>query len=252
MAGHSKWANIKHRKGAQDAKRGKIFSKIAKEISVCARVGGGNPEDNPTLRTLIQKGRSANMPADNIDRAIKKGTGELDDGLVYEELVYEGYGPAGVGLIVKVLTDNKNRSASDLRHCFTKSGYTMAQQGAVSHAFQRKGLITLTADAATEDQLFELTLEAGAEEIEQDDGSWSITTDPGQFMNVVDALTHAGVEIQGSELTMLPDNYLPVTGKEHAKQLLAFLEKLDDLEDVQDVYNNADIDDVVLAELTGD
>jgi YebC/PmpR family DNA-binding regulatory protein len=251
MAGHSKWANIKHRKGAQDAKRGKIFSKIAKEISVCARVGGGNPEDNPTLRTLIQKGRAANMPADNIDRAIKKGTGELDDGLVYEELSYEGYGPAGVGLIVKVLTDNKNRSASDLRNCFTKSGYNMAQQGAVSHAFQRKGLITLAADAATEDQLFELTLEAGAEEIEQDDGSWSITTDPGQFMNVVDALTNAGVEIQGSELTMLPDNYLPVTGKEHAKQLLAFIEKLDDLEDVQDVYNNADIDDAVLAELTG-
>jgi len=251
MAGHSKWANIKHRKGAQDAKRGKIFSKIAKEISVCARVGGGNPEDNPTLRTLIQKGRAANMPADNIDRAIKKGTGELDDGLVYEELSYEGYGPAGVGLIVKVLTDNKNRSASDLRHCFAKSGYNMAQQGAVSHAFQRKGLITLAVDAATEDQLFELTLEAGAEEIEQDDGSWSITTDPGQFMNVVDALMNAGVEIQGSELTMLPDNYLPVTGKDHAKQLLAFLEKLDDLEDVQDVYNNADIDDAVLAELTG-
>jgi YebC/PmpR family DNA-binding regulatory protein len=166
MAGHSKWANIKHRKGAQDAKRGKVFSKIAKEITVCARGGGGNPEDNPTLRTLISKARAVNMPADNIDRAIKKGTGELADASIYEELAYEGYGPAGVGLIVKVLTDNKNRSASEVRLCFTKAGYSMANQGAVSHAFQRKGLITIDAAAATEEQLFELTLEVGAEDIE--------------------------------------------------------------------------------------
>lgn len=252
MAGHSKWANIKHRKGAQDAKRGKVFSKIAKEIMIVARDGGGNVDDNPTLRTLIQKARGVNMPADNIDRAIKKGTGEAGDGVIYEELTYEGYGPAGVGLIVKVLTDNKNRSASEVRHAFTKAGYNMANSGAVSHAFQRKGLIVIDNSVVEEDQLFELAIEAGADDIEQEDGSFSVTTDPAAFMEVVGALNNAEIPLQSSELSLLPDNYIPVSDQKDAEQLLGFIEKLEDLDDVQDVYNNADIDADVLEKLAGE
>lgn len=252
MAGHSKWANIKHRKGAADAKRGKVFSKIAKEITVVARIGGGDPGQNPSLRPLIQKARAANMPADNIDRAIKKGTGELDDGVVFEELTYEGYATGGVGVIVKVLTDNKNRSASEVRHCFTKADNNMGQQGSVSRSFQRKGLITVPAEGVEEEALLELVLEAGAENFEQEGGIFSITTEPNEFMQVVDALNEAEIPVQSSELTLISDLLTEVSDPKQAQSVLNFIEALEDLDDVQDVYHNMDVSDDVLAQLAAD
>lgn len=248
MAGHSKWANIKHKKAAADAKKGKVFSKIAKEIMVAARTGGGDPSANITLRTLVQKARGANMPADNIDRAIKKGTGETD-GAQYEELMYEGYAPGGIALIVNVLTDNRNRSASEVRFVFTKYNGSLAGAGSVSHAFQRKGLILIAADAADEDTLMELALEAGAEDVKQEDEGYEITTGAADYMTVVDALNEKGIAIESSELGLVPDNVVAVDRKNQASSLLRFIDALEDLDDVQDVYTNMDVDDAVLAEL---
>jgi YebC/PmpR family DNA-binding regulatory protein len=252
MAGHSKWANIKHRKGAADAKRGKVFSKIAKEIMVVARQGGGDPAANITLRSLIAKARSVNMPADNIDRAIKKGTGELDDGSVFEEIVYEGFAGGGVGILVAVLTDNRNRSTAEVRHCFTKNNLTLGTQGSVSRSFNRKGLITVPAEGIDEEELMELAIENGAEDFERDGDSFSITTDPNSFMDVMDALEAKGIPTESSEITLLPDMLTPVTEADDAKKVMNFVEALDDLDDVQNVYHNMDVDDAIMEQLAAE
>ncbi len=249
MAGHSKWANIKHKKAAVDAKRGKVFSKIAKEITVAARIGGGDPDANISLRPLLNKARSVNMPADNIDRAIKKGTGELDDGSIIEELSYEGYATGGVGIIVKVLTDNKNRSASEVRHCFTKHDNSLGQVGSVSRSFQRKGSISIPSEGVDEEKLLEAALEAGAENFEEEGGTFTVTTDPNDFNDVVEALTAAGYDTAESEITLIPDTYFEVTDLSQARQVLKFVDALEDLDDVQDVYTNLDVSDEILAQL---
>ena len=245
MAGHSKWANIKHRKGRADAQRGKIFSKVAKEIMVAARIGGGDPAGNITLRALIQKARGYNMPADNIERAIKKGTGELE-GQQLEELTYEGYGAGGVGIIVSCLTDNKNRTAAEVRHAFTRFGGSLGAQGSVSRSFQRRGLILIDAEAVDEEKLMEVALEAGVEDMEQEDGQFQLTTDPNEFMNVVEAIDKAEIPIANSEVTLLPDTYMQVTDSSQAKTAMRLIEALEDLDDVQDVYTNMDVDESVI------
>jgi len=248
MSGHSKWATIKHKKGAADAKRGKVFSKLAKEIMVVARQGGGDPQQNPTLRTLLQKAKSVNMPNDNIDRAIKKGTGELE-GQSFEELVYEGYAAGGVALIVECLTDNKNRTAAEVRHAFNKHGYSFAQQGAVSRGFTRKGQILVDAEKVDEDKLMELALEAGADDMTRDGDQFEIQTDPGVFSDVADALENAGIETLNAEVTLIPDTYMPVTDPSTASSMFKFISALEDLDDVQNVHTNMDVDDAVMEQI---
>lgn len=248
MAGHSKWANTKHRKARVDAKRGKIFSKIAKEIVMAARQGGGDPESNITLRALIQKAKSYNMPSDNIERAVKKGTGEGDTA-VLEEFTYEGYAPGGVAVLVTALTDNKNRTVSEVRHAFTKNGGSLAGQGSVAHMFHRKGQIFIQADGMDEDQVMELVVEAGAEDMKLDDDSYEILTDPATFMNVVDALDGSGIVMGSSELVFIADSEVPVSDESQASSLIRFIDALEDLEDVQSVYANFNIDDHVLEAL---
>ncbi len=244
MSGHSKWSTIKHKKAAADAKRGKVFSKIAKEMTVAARQGGGDPAVNITLRTLVQKARGVNMPADNIDRAIKKGTGELD-GAQMEEIMYEGYAPGGVALIVQVLTDNRNRSAAEVRHVFTKFNGNLAGQGSVSRSFNRKGLIQVDDTSIEEEALMEKALECGAEDLTHTDGVFEITTDPSEYHAILDGLQEKGVEIKDSELTLLPDTLMPITDATQARAFIRFTDALDELEDVQNVYSNADIADEV-------
>ena len=246
MSGHSKWANIKHKKARADAKKGKIFSKIAKEIMVAARAGGGDPAANITLRAILDKARSYNMPADNIERAIKKGTGEGSENVVFEELVYEGYAAGGVALLVGVLTDNRNRSAAEVRSVFTKQGGNLGGVGSVAHLFQRRGQIFVDADGVDEDRLMEVALEAGADDMQRDGDSFEILTPPTDFMKVSDAVTAAGFTVGSAELTFLADTEVPVTEAAQAKSLMRFLEALEDLDDVQNVYSNADIDDALL------
>ena len=248
MSGHSKWKTIAHKKGAADAKRGKVFSKISKELMVVARSGGGNPDNNASLRALIQKARESNMPRDNVDRAIKKGTGELESA-VLEELVYEGYAPGGVGVIVKALTDNKKRAASDVRHIFTKYGSSFATQGAVSRGFKRKGQILVDAATVEEDKLMGVALDAGADDMVRDGDEFEILTDPASFDAVVTALEKAGIARTDAEVTMIPDAYVTVSDKAAIRSVLKFVEELEDNEDVQDVYTNFNADDAVLAEL---
>lgn len=250
MSGHSKWSTIKHKKAASDAKRGKVFSKIAREIMMAARSGGGDPNANITLRALLQKARSANMPSDNIDRAVKKGTGDLG-GAAIEELTYEGYAPGGVAILVSVLTDNKNRSAAEIRHLFTRFNGNLSATGSVSRLFERRGQIIVAAGAAGEDQLMELALEAGADDMTNEGDHFEILTSPGSFMNVADALNKAGIEMASSELMMLPLTWTPVTDKGQASSLLKFVEALDDLDDVQSVWHNGDISDELMTELEG-
>jgi YebC/PmpR family DNA-binding regulatory protein len=245
MSGHSKWKTIQHKKGAADAKRGKIFSKLSKELMVVARQGGSNPETNPTLRTLIQKAKSVNMPGDNIDRAVKKGAGELE-GVTFEEIVYEGYAAGGVAMIVKVLTDNKNRAAAEVRHIFTKHGSSFASQGSVSRSFERKGQIFVDASNANEESLMELVLEAGADDMKQDDGQFEILTDPSVFTDVMDALEAAGIETHDAEVSLVPDTYVPIADQSVAKSVLRFVSDLEDNDDVQNVYTNMDIDDSII------
>jgi len=245
MSGHSKWSTIKHKKAAADAKRGKIFSKLAKEITVCARDGGGDPGANITLRTLLQKARAVNMPADNIDRAIKKGTGELA-GAAMEEVMYEGYAIAGVAVIVHVLTDNRNRTAAEVRNVFNKHNATLAGQGSVTRSFQRRGLIYVRTSVIDEERLMEQAVEAGAEDLSREGDRYEIVTDPSDYPAVLDALQTGGIEIEDSELSLVPDNYIPVTDAALARSLLNFIEALEDLDDVQNVYTNFDIDDTLL------
>jgi len=249
MSGHSKWANIKHRKGAADAKKGKIFSKIAKEIMVVASTGGGDPAGNIALRALIQKARSFNMPASNIERAIKKGIGDLG-GVVMEELVYEGYGPGGVAMIVSTLTDNRNRTAAEIKHAFSKSNSNLGGPGSVSRSFQRKGQIIVNREATSEETIMDAVLEAGAEDMVTEEESYEITMDPNNFMNVVEALNQAEIPMETSEITMLPDTYTKVTDEGVAVSLIRFIDALEDLDDVQNVYTNFDIEDDLMEKIS--
>ncbi|MFP4358201.1 MAG: YebC/PmpR family DNA-binding transcriptional regulator [Puniceicoccaceae bacterium] len=245
MSGHSKWATTKRHKAAIDAKRGKIFSVISKELTLAARDGGGDPEFNPRLRTNIAKAKAANMPADNIDRAIKKGTGELE-GSTIEELTYEGYGPGGVGLIVEVTTDNKNRSASEVRSTFTKNGGNLAGSGALSYNFQRKGQFLISSEGIDEDGLMEVVLEAGAEEVENNGDHFEVLCEMTDFDAVVQALEKAGIATESAELAYLPQTPVPVTDADTARQILRLIDALDDLEDVKSVFANYEIDDDLL------
>ncbi len=248
MSGHSKWANIKHRKGRADAARGKIFSKIAKEMTISARAGGGDPAGNITLRALIAKAKGVNMPNDNIDRAIKKGTGELASAAL-EECIYEAYAPGGVGVIVQALTDNKNRAAAEIRNVFTKSGASMAQQGAVSRMFQRKGQIYIAAAGVDEDALMNIVLEAGAEDMRRDGDQFEVLTAFTDYAVVAEAISKAGIAATSSELTMLPEMPVEVKDKEKAHSLMKLIEALEELDDVQNVYGAFEIDDAILAQM---
>jgi YebC/PmpR family DNA-binding regulatory protein len=248
MSGHSKWATIKHKKGAADAKRGKAFSKISKELILVARQGGGDPGTNSALRNLIQKAKGVNMPGDNVERAIKKGTGELG-GVTYEEITYEGYAAGGVALIVNVLTDNKNRAAAEVRHVFNKHNSSFAGQGSVSRGFTRKGQIIVDAEGVDEDKLMEVALNAGADDMQKEGDQFEILTDPTAFSNVAEALEKAGFKPSSSEIGMVPQLYVPVTEKAVAESVMKFVADLEDNDDVQNVYNNMDVDDAVLAEL---
>ena len=246
MAGHSKWANIKHRKGAQDAKRGKIFTKIIKELTVAARIGGGDPDINPRLRTAVDKAKQANMPKDNVDRAIKKGTGDLD-GVSYEEGLFEGYGPGGVALIVEFLTDNRTRTVADVRHCFSKYGGNLGVSGSVAFLFDRKGLISFSADNDF-DQIFEIALEAGAEDVKDEEDVYEVITDPGDFIPVREAMAAAGLQWETAETTMIPQNQVMLEGKP-AETMLKLMDALEDNDDVQNVYANFDISEDELVKI---
>jgi YebC/PmpR family DNA-binding regulatory protein len=248
MAGHSKWANIKHRKGKADAARGKVFSKLAKEIMVAASAGGGNVDDNITLRALVQKAKGVSMPKENIDRAIKKGTGELEGGQL-EEGSYEGYAAGGIAVVVKVLTDNKNRSIAEVRHAFTKANANMADQGAVSRMFQRKGQIFIDKANTDEETLMDLVLDAGAEDLKTEGDQFEVITEPGDFDAVSDAVTKAGIDMADSTLTMIPDLVVEVTELSQAHSIMRFVDALEELDDVQDVYTNFDISDEIAAQL---
>ena len=251
MSGHSKWATIKHKKGAADAKRGKVFSKLAKEIMVVARQGGGDPTANITLRTLIQKAKGVNMPNDNIDRAIKKGTGEAG-GAVFEEVVYEGYASGGVSLIVYVLTDNRNRAAAEIRHIFKKHGSDFATQGSVGRGFERKGQIIVEANGVDEDQLMDVVLEAGADDMLNEGDQFEILTDPSVFNEVCDAVEGAGIEAINKEVTLLPTLPVEVTDVNTARSVLKFVATLEDNDDVQNVYSSMDLTDDVMAAIGDD
>ncbi|MGZ8626409.1 MAG: YebC/PmpR family DNA-binding transcriptional regulator [Actinomycetota bacterium] len=252
MSGHSKWATIKRKKGAADARRSNEFAKLLRFVEVAAREGGsGDPKANMTLASAIEKARGASVPMDNIDRAIKRGTGELEGGARYEEVTYEGYGPGGVALYVETLTDNRNRTAQEVRHAFTRNNGNLGESGSTAWMFQRKGLIQIEKDAAPdEERLLEIALEAGADDLNDAESTWEITTDPTSFAGVRDAISAAGVGMLSAELTMVPQNTVRVDGG-HAKQVLALLEALEDLDDTQSVYANFDIPESVMAELTG-
>ena len=244
MAGHSKWANIKHRKAAVDAKRGKIYTKLAREITVAARKGGGDPEFNPRLRTAIEKARKFNMPKENIERAIKRGTGEIE-GASYEEVTYEGYGPGGVAVIVKCLTDNRNRAASEVRHAFSKHGGNLGTSGCVSWMFERKGVITVPG-SVDEDELMMAAIDAGAEDIKKEDGSFTVYTEPSELETVKEALKKSGIDIEDAKVDMIPQNTVRVEG-ETAVKVLKLLDALEDLDDVQEVYSNFDMPEEVMS-----
>ncbi len=241
MSGHSKWSTIKHKKGAADKKRGKIFTKLIKEITVAARMGGGDPESNPRLRHAINAAKAQNMPKDNFERAIKKGTGELE-GVNYEEILYEGYGPGGVAVLVECLTDNKNRTIADVRYIFGKAGGNVGTDGCVAWMFDKKGLISVSKEDADEETLMEVALDAGAEDIKDEGDVFEIITEPGDFDGVKDAVDGADIPCQMAEITMIPQNMTKVEGKE-AEQTIRFMEALDDCDDVQKFYTNADIPD---------
>jgi YebC/PmpR family DNA-binding regulatory protein len=239
MSGHSKWSSIKHKKGATDAKRGKIFSKLNKEITVAARMGGGDPASNPRLRTAIQAAKSENMPKDNIERAIKKGTGELE-GADYEESVYEGYGPGGAAIYIESLTDNKNRAVADIRHILTKAGGNLGSNGCVSWMFQTKGYIVMEHDAVDEELLMETAIDSGAEDVREDESTFEVITDPKNFEKVKAAIENRSIPYIVAEITMLPRSTVNLAGKD-AEQMVKLMETLEDCDDVQKVYTNADI-----------
>ena len=251
MAGHSKWANIKHRKGRADAARAKVFSKISKEIMVAASGGGGNPDDNIQLRALIQKAKSVSMPKDNIDRAIKKGTGELEGGRL-EEGSYEGYAAGGIAVIVKVLTDNKNRSAAAVRHAFSKADANLSEQGSVSRMFQRKGQIFIDKSEVEEDKLMEIILDAGAEDMKSHNDQYEVLTNPADFDLISDVISQSNIRLNDSDITFIPDAVSEVDDLDQAKKILNFIEALEELDDVQNVYSNFDMSDAILKKIEED
>jgi YebC/PmpR family DNA-binding regulatory protein len=244
MSGHSKWATTKHKKAATDAKRGKIFTKIGKEIAVAAKLGGGDPSGNPRLRTAVAKAKSVSMPAENIKRAIQKGTGELP-GVSYEEIMYEGYGPGGVAVIVEVLTDNRNRTVSEIRNIFGKSGGNMGEAGCVSWMFHKKGYLVVNRAKSDEDKLMSIALDAGAEDLQTEDENFVITTPPNDYEKVKKALEDANVTMDVAEVTMVPQTYVKLEGKE-AQQMMRLVETLEDNDDVQNVYANFDIPEEIM------
>lgn len=242
MSGHSKWANIKRRKGAVDAKRGKIFTRLIKEITVAARMGGGDIEGNPRLRSAVTTAKAENMPKDNITRAIKKGTGEIA-GEIYEEILYEGYGPGGVAVLVECMTDNRNRTVADVRHYFAKSNGNLGENGCVAWMFEKKGQIQVDKKSISEDRLMDMALEAGAEDVVEDENEFQVLTAPESFDAVKDALTQSGLTILDSSVSMIPKNTVEVTEETVARALMKLLENLEDHDDVQNVFANFDIDD---------
>ncbi|HNX68702.1 MAG TPA: YebC/PmpR family DNA-binding transcriptional regulator [Candidatus Omnitrophota bacterium] len=248
MSGHSKWASIKHKKALVDAKRGQAFTKVIREITVAAKTGGGDPATNPRLRTAIQTGKDANMPADNIERAIKKGTGELE-GVTYEEVTYEGFGPEGAAVLVACLTDNKNRSASEIRSVFNKNGGNMGGAGTVAWMFEKKGFVVIAKTSTTEDQLMEIALGAGAEDMTSTDTMFEVTTAPQDLWAVREAIEKAKIKIESATLTMIPKNLLAVSANT-GRTMIKLIEALEEHDDVQNVYSNADIPEEVMKELS--
>jgi len=244
MSGHSKWSSIKHKKGAADAKRGKVFTKLIKEITVAARMGGGDPNANPRLRTAIQAAKDENMPKDNLERAIKKGTGELE-GQNYEEITYEGYGPGGAAVLIESLTDNKNRAVAEIRHIFSKCSGNLGENGCVGWMFEKKGYIVTEKEAVDEDALMEATIEAGAEDVREDGPNFEIITETGDFDQVKEAIVNASIPYIVAEITMLPQSTTSLEGKE-AEKMVKLMEMLDDCDDVQKVYTNADIPEEIV------
>jgi len=249
MSGHSKWATIKHKKGALDAKRGKIFTRLIKEISIAAKNGGGDPDANPRLRTAILAAKAENMPQDNIKRAIQRGTGELPV-VNFEEFALEGYGPGGVAVLLDINTDNRNRTVSEIRHVFGKNGGNMASAGAVSYLFHKKGDIVVPKSAASEDDLMSIVLEAGADDLRDDGENWEVVTDPGSFEAVVEAVKKAGIEPASASVAMIPQNYIKLEGQQ-ASTMIRLMEALEEHDDVQNVHANFDIDQKLLEEVAG-
>jgi YebC/PmpR family DNA-binding regulatory protein len=248
MSGHNKWSTIKHKKGAADAKRGKLFSKLIKEITIAARTGGGDAEGNPRLRTAVNTARAANMPKENIDRAIKRGTGEIA-GVNYEETVYEGYGPGGVAVLVEVLTDNKNRTVAEIRHIFDKYNGSLGESGCVAWLFDKKGIVEIAATGLDEDEVMELALEAGAEDVKRDGDTFEITTKPADFEAVRSAVTAKGWNIELAETTMIPKDTVKLDGKK-AEMMLKMMDALDDHDDAQQVHANFDISEEEMVRLS--
>jgi YebC/PmpR family DNA-binding regulatory protein len=247
MSGHSKWATIKRKKEATDAKRSNVYAKLLRAVEVAAREGGGNVEGNMTLASAVEKAKSFSVPNENIDRAIKRGTGEDSGGARYEELMYEGYAPGGVALLIEALTDNRNRTGQEVRHAFTRNSGNLGEQGSTAWMFTRKGLIVVDKGTAPdEDRLLELALESGAEDLRDAESSWDIVTEPAAFRSVSRALQQAGVDVYSAEMTMLPQTSIPVNGGE-ARAVLSLIEALEDLDDVQAVYANFDIPEEVMA-----
>jgi YebC/PmpR family DNA-binding regulatory protein len=249
MSGHSKWATIKHKKGALDAKRGKIFTRLIKEIGIAAKNGGGDPDTNPRLRGAILAAKAENMPQDNIKRAIQRGTGELP-GAVYEEFSLEGYGPGGVAVLLEINTDNRNRTVSEIRHAFGKNGGNMADAGAVSYMFHKKGEIVIPKTAAKEDDLMTVVLDAGAEDLRDDGDNWEVLSPPSAYEAVLEAVKKAGIEPTSSSVTMIPQNYIKLEGQA-ANTMIRLMEAFEDHDDVQNVHSNFDIDQKLLEEVAG-
>jgi YebC/PmpR family DNA-binding regulatory protein len=247
MSGHSKWATIKHKKGAADVKRGKLFAKLIRQVEVAAREGGGDPDANPTLRTMYQKARDASVPLDTIERAVKRGTGELE-GVTYESVTYEGYAPNGVAVLVDVLTDNRNRAGSEIRSLFTRGGGSLAEPGAVAWQFERKGIV-IVPRGAEEDDVMTVGLDAGLEDLAEEGDTWRLTAAPTDVSGLRTALEGAGITVESADVTMLPSSTVPLETAEQAKAVLRLIDELDEHDDVQDVYANFDIPDDVLAEV---
>lgn len=245
MSGHSKWSTIKRKKGVADAKRGKIFTKLIKEITVAARIGGGDAGVNPRLRSAIGTAKSENMPKENIERAVKKGTGELE-GTVYDEITYEGYGPGGVAILVDCMTDNKNRTVADIRHFFAKSGGNLGESGCVSWMFDKKGSLLVDKSVVSEDKLLDIVLDAGAEDVAEEENEFQVITVPDDFSAVLEVLESENIPLIESSISMIPKNVIEIIDEKAAKQVLTLLEKLEDHEDVQNVYANFDIPDEIM------
>ncbi len=250
MSGHSKWAGIKHKKAAQDAKRGRLFTKLIREITIAAREGGGNPETNPRLRTAIERARDANMPQDNIEKAIKRGTGELP-GVNYEICIFEGYGPGGVAIMVEALTDNKNRTSAEVRNIFSKKGGNLAGSGSVAWLFNKKGYLLIDKSQVSEDELFAISVDAGAQDLKTEGKNYEIFCEPQDFENVKKVIKDKGIKWELAELTMVPTSTVKVPSQE-AKQLLSLIEALEEHDDVQKVYANFDIPDEILEKLASE